>query len=130
MNKWVELSNISTDNLPIQPLSKSFDSLCIALVIHDNVFNIQFGKGLDKDPNIRCGKWNKVPLSKKQREYAAMDSIAGLLCFEKLKSLNPTEEIVYGCMEDILAQRKLRKEKEEQRYSFIDLMTQGKSNLY
>ncbi|XP_067901322.1 bifunctional 3'-5' exonuclease/ATP-dependent helicase WRN isoform X4 [Heterodontus francisci] len=46
------------------------------------------GKQLWKDASVRCSDWDTFPLSDEQQWYAAADAYAGLLIYQKLKSLD------------------------------------------
>ncbi|XP_070190628.1 bifunctional 3'-5' exonuclease/ATP-dependent helicase WRN-like [Littorina saxatilis] len=43
-----------------------------------------FRKRLNKEGNVRCGKWDQYPLSEEQIQYAAADAYAGLLLAKRL----------------------------------------------
>ncbi|KAJ7555137.1 hypothetical protein O6H91_05G023900 [Diphasiastrum complanatum] len=44
------------------------------------------GKQVSKDPKIRCGDWEALPLSHQQLHYAATDAFASLLLYQVLMS--------------------------------------------
>ncbi|XP_042727158.1 Werner syndrome ATP-dependent helicase isoform X2 [Lagopus leucura] len=59
-----------------------------------------FGKQLLKDKSIRCGNWEKFPLSEEQKLYAATDAYAGFIIYQKLKNMNSTDRKLFGQRRD------------------------------
>ncbi|XP_042684403.1 Werner syndrome ATP-dependent helicase isoform X3 [Centrocercus urophasianus] len=59
-----------------------------------------FGKQLLKDKSIRCGNWEKFPLSEEQKLYAATDAYAGFIIYQKMKNMNSTDRKLFGQRRD------------------------------
>jgi ribonuclease D len=68
-------------------------------------------RSLAKDPRVRLGNWERVPLNVAQVQYACCDAYAGLLIFQKLRSWNEDEErLLYAEERRAIAMRQEEKE--------------------
>ncbi|XP_027545661.1 Werner syndrome ATP-dependent helicase isoform X2 [Neopelma chrysocephalum] len=63
-----------------------------------------FGKQLLKDKSVRCGNWEKFPLSEEQKLYAATDAYAGYIVYEKLKNMNNSDQKLFCVRTDAMSE--------------------------
>ncbi|KAM6076888.1 bifunctional 3'-5' exonuclease/ATP-dependent helicase WRN isoform 6-T7 [Chlamydotis macqueenii] len=59
-----------------------------------------FGKQLLKDKSVRCSNWEEFPLNEEQKLYAATDAYAGLIIYQKLKSMSNSDGKLFGLRRD------------------------------
>ncbi|NWX91693.1 WRN helicase, partial [Nothoprocta pentlandii] len=98
MKSLVELSDLANEKLK-----------CKEIWSLNGLVKHLFGKQLLKDKAVRCSKWEEFPLNEKQKLYAATDAYAGFIVYQKLQSINNSDQQILcvrpGEMSDSVKER-------------------------